>query len=101
MPNQIILSPAWCDEHLANCWHSHNENTGENKHLGDVESIQPANSRALGAEMQRLQNKGYHSAHRSGQYIMTQYNDRLTTLPLDWQMAIEERFDPVDIDQDW
>ena len=100
MANKIQLSPAWCDEHLSNCWHSHNENTGENKHLGNLDDFLPNHSAILGAEMERLKKQGYQPARRADGYIMTQYNDRLTTLPLDWQMAIEER-ESVDTSQDW
>lgn len=97
MPNRIILAPAWCDIHLAECWHGYNENTAQNYHLGDVESINPADIYTLGAEMERLKAQGYQVAHQSGQYILTQYNDRLT---MAFDEIIEEP-EQIDIYQDW
>ena len=101
MPNKIILAPAWCEDHLAQCYYSHDENTGITKHLGNIDSIFPAQSQELAAEMNRLEGIGYKPAHRGGgEYTLTRYNDRLANLPLDWQMAAEERAS-VDEYQDW
>lgn len=102
MAQQITLAPAWCDNHLAQCWHSYNHQTGITSHLGNPEGIQPAELAKLGAEFARLKELGYIIAHRSGTYTATRYTSQPLALPLDWQMALESR-EPeyIDIDQDW
>lgn len=101
MPNRIHLSPAWCNEHLAQCWHSRNEQTGVTSHLGDPESIDPAETDALAAEMSKLKELGYSERRAYPGYTMTRYTSQPLTLPLDWQMASDERPEYVDVDQDW
>jgi NOL1/NOP2/fmu family ribosome biogenesis protein len=89
MPEQITLARVWCNEHLAQCWHI-NEN-GMTRPLCSKESIQPAGSATLGAKIAELKEKGFTISHHYPQYVATRYKSQPLALPLDWQMAIEER----------
>ena len=99
MAQQITLSPAWCDEHLAQCWHI-NEN-GITRSLCNPESIQPAGTATMAAKMAELKEKGYTARHTYPGYTLTRYASQPLALPIDWQIANEERPEYVDVDQDW
>lgn len=93
MAHRIQIARAWCDECLSQCFFAHDENTGVNQHLGNSTSD-------LATKSQELKAKGYYESHRSGVYTYTLYKAAPLALPLEWQMAIEER-QLVDVDQDW
>jgi hypothetical protein len=84
---KIALSPVWCDVHLAQCWHSYDDQTGRMKHLGNLENIEPAGTLALADEMHRLKELGYTEKHTYPGYIMTRYKSQPLALPLagKWQ----------------
>lgn len=89
MAQKIHLSNTWCDEHLARCWQSYNEGTGENKHINYTQ------------ETKALPLRGYiYTGHRAGVFTYSLRKSQPLALPLDWQMAIEER-ESVDEYQDW
>jgi len=88
----VKISRAWCDEHMGDCWHSYNENTGESKHVDSYT-----------AECKRLEAQGYYYAgHRRGVFTYHLTKSAPLALPLDWQMAIEAKGpEYIDINQDW
>ena len=95
---RIRIARAWCDECLRDCWFSFNENTFEHKHIGiDISQV-----------WENLKAQGYQVAHRAGVFTFTQWkgsplapcDTAPLALPLDWQMAIEER-ESVDTYQEW
>lgn len=90
MAQQIILTRAWCDEHLAECWQSHNTATMQTRCIASYT-----------AEKQRLEEHGYiYTGHRAGQYTYTlRKSAPLIPLSIDWQMARDTR-EPEYV-QDW
>ncbi|MCI0554939.1 MAG: hypothetical protein L0287_28665 [Anaerolineae bacterium] len=82
--NRIIISRAWCDTHLAECFHSFDKGTGESHHVGDPESIWPSGTAELAAEKSRLESIGYTCRHRGGQFIFTLWK----AAPLDNENAM-------------
>jgi hypothetical protein len=89
MAHRIQIARAWCDEHLAQCWHSHDLATGANEHLGESNA----------AKWQELKDKGYQVSHRGGVFTFTLWKAAPLALPLDWQMVRESK-EPEYI-QDW
>lgn len=59
-----------------------------------------ANTADLGQKSEELKARGYQASHRAGVFTFTLWKAAPLALPLDWQMAIEER-ESVDIYQDW
>jgi hypothetical protein len=98
---KITFAPAWCNEHLAQCWHM--EENGITRPLCSKESIQPAGSAELGAKIEELKEKGYVISHKYPQYIATRYKSQPLTLPLEWQILAESQTEPeyIDADQEW
>ena len=91
MTQQIIISRAWCDDHLAECLQSYDTGTGKTHHIEE-----------LTAEEARLKEFGYiYTGHNGGQYTYTRRASQPLILPLEWQMAVEARRETIDIDQDW
>jgi hypothetical protein len=99
MAEQIVLAQAWCNEHLAQCWHI-NEH-GTTRPLCNKESIRPAGAATLGAKMAELKEKGFIISHRYPQYVATRYKSQPLALPIEWQMAIEEQTKETEYIQDW
>lgn len=96
--NTIILCPEWCEEHLAQCWHICKDGIWTS--LCNPDSIEPAGTVVFATKMQELKEKGYIARHTYPSYTLTRYAAQPLTLPLDWQMASEERQE-IDVDQDW
>lgn len=90
MAQRIQIARAWCDECLAQCWFAFDEQTRVNEHLGMDNS----------KKWEELKAQGYQPAHRGGVYTFTLWKAQPLALPLDWQMAIEER-QHIDVNQDW
>jgi hypothetical protein len=102
MAHTLTFSPAWCENHLAYCWHSYDNATGRNKPLCNPDSIQPSNKMSdLAKHTTELEKKGYYISHRYPAYVATLYKDHL--LPLEWQILAESKPEPeyIDIEQDW
>jgi len=93
MAHRIQIARAWCDECLSQCFFARDESTGTNQHLG-------ASTSDLGRKSEELKARGFLASHRSGVFTYTLYKSQPLALPLDWQMAIEER-ESVDQEQDW
>lgn len=93
MSHRIQIARAWCDACLMQCFFAHDESTGQNQHLG-------AQTTDLAHKAEELKAKGFRASHRSGVYTYTLWKSAPLALPLDWQMAIEER-QYIDVDQDW
>jgi hypothetical protein len=78
---KVILTRAYCDDHMGECWQSFNEATQKTECVPSYTE-----------ESQRLKAKGYiYTGHRAGQYTYALRKSAPLALPLDWQMAIEER----------
>jgi len=91
MANTVVLSRTYCDEHMSECWQSFDEGTGKTACVPSYTE-----------ETQRLKASGYvYTGHRAGQYTYALRKSTPLALPLAWQMAIEERPEYVDVDQDW
>jgi hypothetical protein len=89
MAQQIIITRAWCEEHLAECLQSYDPGTGKTRHVEDYQ-----------AEQKRLAELGYiYTGNHGGQYTYTRRMSQPLSLPLDWQMARESK-EPEYI-QDW
>lgn len=89
MAQKIIITRAWCEEHLAECLQSYNESTGKTSHIADYT-----------AERKRLAELGYtYTGNHGGQYVYTRRMSQPLALPLDWEMARETK-QPEYI-QDW
>jgi len=88
---KVILSKAYCDDHMGECWQAYDESTMQTRcELSYTEASQ------------RLKAQGYvYTGHKAGQYTYTLRKSAPLALPLDWQMAIEERREYIDVDQDW
>ena len=97
---KIIITRAWCEIHLADCFQAYNEQTGEHYHVGNPESIDPSGTTELAEERHRLEELGYYCRHNSGVWIFIRRLSQPLALPLDWQMAFEER-ETVDTYQEW
>mgnify|MGYP001586841442 CR=1 FL=1 len=93
MAIRIQIARAWCDACLASCYQAYDESTGIRSHVGNTTAD-------LGAYTAPLKERGFYISHRGGVYTATLYKSQPLALPLDWQMAIEER-ESVDVDQDW
>lgn len=93
MAHRIQIARAWCDECLQDCFFSYDESTGRKEHLG-------ASTTDLGRKSEELKERGFVASHRSGVFTYTRYNSQPLALPLDWQMAGDER-ESVDVYQDW
>lgn len=80
MADQIIISRAYCDDHLGECWQTYNTATMQTRCID------------YATEKKRLELSGYvYTGHRAGQYTWTLRKSAPLALPLDWQMAIEAR----------
>jgi hypothetical protein len=93
MAQMIILSKAWCDEHFDACWFAFDEGTGITTHIDDYTQAK-----------QDLTDHGYtYIGHRAGTFRYTRRAWALTTLPLDWQMALDADRQDADpfVEQDW
>jgi hypothetical protein len=89
MAQKIIITRAFCEEHLQECLQSHNESTGTTSHVENYSQ-----------EKQRLGELGYvYTGNHGGQYVYTRRMSQPLALPLDWQMARETQ-EPEYI-QDW
>ena len=89
MAQKIIITRAWCEEHMSECLQSYNESTGKTAHVEDY-----------AAEQKHLAELGYiYTGNRSGQYTYTRRMSQPLALPLDWQMAQDSK-QPEYI-QDW
>lgn len=88
--NKVKISRAYCEEHFDQCFFEHNENTGQTSH---IESFTERKA--------QLEGNGYiYTGHSQGVMTFQQRNTHLTALPLDWQMAADER-ELIDVNQDW
>lgn len=82
MAHTIQMSRAWCDECLRDCWFTFDEQSQVNQHIGQD------NAHAWNT----LKAQGYTVKHSGGgAFTFTLWKARPLALPLDWQMAIEER----------
>lgn len=96
MAHQITLSRAWCVEHFANCYWSHDESTGRTQHEGELHDIAPK----LSARGYTLRSLGF------GDYRATLYKDHLRQPdPEDTQLQMDMAYiaarENVLVDQDW
>jgi len=90
MPQQIVISHTWCDDHLTNCLQSYNTATGLYHHIESYTD-----------EVKRLIALGYYYAgHHAGQYTYSLRTSRLLNMQPDWQIAMD-REDAIDENQDW
>jgi len=91
MAQTVTLSRAYCDDHMGECWQAHNEATGKTECVPSYTE-----------ESQKLKSQGYvYTGHRAGLYTYSLRKSAPLALPLDWQIAIEERPEYVDVYQDW
>lgn len=97
---KVILSRAWCKEHLAQCWHKHDLQTGVNQCLAKGEVL-PAGSRHYAAEMIRLESLGYVGRNTYPTRSYTRYKSQPLAAPLEWQYAESEEPEYIDVNQDW
>lgn len=90
MAQTVTITRAYCDDHLAECYQAHDSATGQTKCIDYL------------TETTRLKEQGYiYTGHHAGQYTYALRKSTPLALPIDWQMAIEERPEYVDVDQDW
>jgi len=94
---RIQFRKAWCNECFANCYWSHNDSTGQAKHVG-------TGTPALADALEPLRRAGYYISHLGhGDYTATLYKAAPIALPPDWQIALQlaDQRENVDTDQDW
>lgn len=91
MAHRIQFSRAWCDDHLAQCYYSHDESTGVNQHVGT--------SADFGRQVAQLQARGYVGSHKGGGvFVYTLYKAAPLALPLEWQIVASKEPEYI---QDW
>jgi hypothetical protein len=101
MAHKIELSKAWCNEHLAQCWHEYDHATQINKSLCNPDSIEPAGTIAFAKRTTELKQKGYTISHHYPKYIATLWKAAPLNVSLEWQLLAESKPEYIDVDQDW